>query len=99
MPGKMRAALEINFSHDVMKIMRRIFRKKLGPLTKKMIYFTFLQIVRFSKGVPGKIANVFNAFLLDTALLGFSLVALSSQMLYVKFYKAYFGGQKCSLIH
>ena len=71
-----RCALQsINFSHDVIK-MRRSSHEKFGPFLKKiMIYYFYLSTIVSSsegEGDPGQIANLFKAFLLDTALLRFS---------------------------
>ena len=49
-------------------------------------------MVGLSKGAPGQIANVFNAFLFNRAMVG-SLDHFCSQIPYVKFYKVYFGGR------
>ena len=70
-----RCALQsISFSHDVIK-MRRSSHEKFGPFSKKIMnyYFYVSTIVSSSegKGDPGQIANLFKAFLLDTALLRF----------------------------
>ena len=57
MPGKMRAALKINFSRDVMKIRRRSSGKKTWTFLEKIMLYYFYVSTNcrpFEEGPRGK---------------------------------------------
>ena len=70
--------------------------KNLGLFRKKkMIYYFYVSTIVSSsegEGDPGQIANLFKAFLLDTAPLRFSS-CFCHQIIYAKFYIVTFGGR------
>ena len=79
MRGKMRAALKINFSLDAMKIGCEATKKTWIFFKKIMIYYFYVSTNcgPFEEG-PWTNRNVFNALLLNTAMLGSSGYSLQS---------------------
>ena len=91
MPGKKHAALNRFFTQCYVDEEAKLPQKFGHFQKKKDFYFYVSTIVGLSKGVPGQIANVTNAFLLNTVQLGFSGYFLPLNT-YLKFYKVSFGG-------
>ena len=79
MPEKMRAALKINFSQRH-KDKEAKFPQKTRTFLKRIMiyYFYFSTNCGPFEGGPGENPNVFNAFLLNTALLESLQVTLCS---------------------